>query len=142
MKQPTLRINGRINLFPEFAPGVSIVYRYAKRDRRWRHASDEHRMTLRVFISHDDRRTMHINRDNYMERYDKAVQQLIDAGLTTEKLAARYDGMVSWQEIMDRFGLKEKKTETYKIYRPEGWVSPYSLPFAAAQHLPRKRKSK
>ena len=141
MKQPEHRSNGKINLFPELAPGISLVYRHAARDKRWRHATTEHRLVLRVDLG-DFRTSVNISRDNYLERYDKAVQMMVDSGVTTHKLAARYDGMVSWDEMIKRFGLAEEKIVTYKIYQPEGWVSPYLHKGADSQHLPIKRKNR
>ena len=138
MKQPEHRANGKINLFPELAPGISIVYRASLKPKKGR---PEHRLTIRLFVSQASRTTMHINRGNHYERYNEAVERLIAAGLTTKHLADKYDGMVPWDEIINRFGLKEKKIITYDIYRPDDWVDPQLNRIGyKSEHLPRKRK--
>ena len=98
-------------------------------------------MNLRVSIRSENRRTIKVRRDNCFERYDEAVQWLVDSGFTTHALASRYDGMVPWDEILERYGLKEKEIVTYQIYRPDGWIDPQLNRLrASSQHLPIKRK--
>ena len=84
MKQPEHRANGKVNLFPELAPGISIVYRVSLRPKK---GNPERRITIRVYNGLQNRMTMHINRDNYRERYDEAVGRLIELNALTKKMA-------------------------------------------------------
>ena len=138
MKQSDWRPNGKINLFPELPPGLSIVYRVNRNPKK---GKIERRLTLRIYHGHENRLTMHMNRDNYRERYVEAVARLVKLNALSRAQADRYDGMVSWDEIMKRFGLYEKQTIVYELSEPDDWVDPQLNRMGyQSQHTPKKRR--
>lgn len=139
MKQSEYRPNGKINLFPELPPGISIVYRVNRNPKK---GKIERRLTFRLYNGHDNRITMHFNRNNHLERYREAVDKMVKLKALSRKLANQYDGMVAWSEILKRFGLEEKPVTRFEIVEPDDWVDPQLNRMKyRSEHRPRKRKN-
>ena len=140
MKQPEVRGNGKPNLFPELAPGISIVYREG--NIAGKHKTVERRLTIRLYNGKLNRLTIHMTRDNYKERYQEAVERLIGFDAITRAYADKYDGIPSWSTILSRFGLVERMVPTYLIEKPEGWIDPQLNSAFRSEHRAFTRKRK
>ena len=132
-------INGKVNLFPELPAGLSIVYSVSKNPKK---GKVQRKLTFRIYAGINYRFTMHFNRDNYVARYNEAVDKLIGLGMLTRSLADRFTGVPPWEEILTRFGLVEKATTRYDLMEPEGWIDPQlnRLKYRS-EHKPRKREN-
>jgi len=115
-RQPEHRENGKLNLFPELPPGLSILYRFAQK-------TNEHAITFRLYAGHYDRYTMHFNRDNWQEKYEEAVNRLIELSVLSRKLADQYT-MVPWETVLERLQLEEKQLIRYVLQRKPYYLNP------------------